>query len=40
MILQMTQVVQGGLRQERKLEMITNHLANASTTGFKADVLS
>ncbi|MBW1960466.1 MAG: flagellar hook-basal body protein [Deltaproteobacteria bacterium] len=40
MILQMTQVVQGGLRQERKLEMITNHLANVSTTGFKADVLS
>jgi flagellar basal-body rod protein FlgG len=36
----MTQVVQGGLRQERKLEAITNHLANVSTTGFKGDVLS
>jgi flagellar basal-body rod protein FlgG len=40
MILQMTQVVQGGLRQERKLEAITNHLANVNTTGFKGDVLS
>ena len=40
MILQMAHVVQGGLRQERKLETISNHLANASTTGFKGDVLS
>jgi flagellar basal-body rod protein FlgG len=40
MILQMTEVVQGGLRQERKLEAIANHLANATTTGFKCDVLS
>jgi flagellar basal-body rod protein FlgG len=36
----MAHVVQGGLRQERKLETIANHLANAHTTGFKGDVLS
>jgi len=40
MILSMTEIVQGGLRQELKLETIANHLANASTTAFKGDVLS
>ena len=40
MILQMTRAVQGGLRQERKLEVIANHLANADTNGFKGDILA
>ena len=40
MIFDVTEVVQAGLRQELKMEMIINHLANVSTTGFKADVLS
>jgi len=40
MILQMTRAVQGGLRQEKQFELISNHLANAGTTGFKADILS
>ena len=39
MIFDVTEVVQAGLRQELKMEMIINHLANVSTTGFKADVL-
>ena len=40
MILEMTRPTQGGLRQERKLEAVANHLANASTVGFKKDVVS
>ncbi len=40
MILEMTRPVQGGLRQEKKYEIIANHLANANTTGFKADIMS
>ena len=40
MILEMTRPVQGGLRQERKLEAVSNHLANVDTTGFKKDVIS
>lgn len=40
MILQMTVPVQGGLRQEKQLEIIANHIANASTTGFKPDILT
>jgi flagellar basal-body rod protein FlgG len=40
MILQQTRPVQGGLRQERKFETVSNHLANLSTPGFKGDVLS
>ena len=40
MILQMTRPVQGGLRQEAKLAILSNHIANANTAGFKADVLS
>jgi flagellar basal-body rod protein FlgG len=40
MILQMTRVVQAGLKQEKKLDIISNHLANVETTGFKGDILS
>ncbi|MCP4718329.1 MAG: flagellar hook-basal body protein, partial [Desulfobacteraceae bacterium] len=40
MILEMTRPVQGGLRQERKLEGVSNNLANVDTTGFKKDVIS
>jgi flagellar basal-body rod protein FlgF len=40
MIFDVTEVVQAGIRQERKMETIINHLANVSTTGFKADILS
>lgn len=36
----MTRPVQGGLRQERKLEVTSNHLANVDTAGFKKDVVS
>ncbi len=40
MILEMTRVVQAGIRQEKKLELIANHLANVNTTGFKSDIIS
>lgn len=40
MILQLTRPVQAGLREERKFELISNHIANVDTTGFKKDVLS
>lgn len=40
MILEMTRPVQGGLRQERKLEAVSNNLANSDTTGFKKDTIS
>jgi flagellar basal-body rod protein FlgG len=40
MLLEMTRPVQGGLRQQRKLDVVSNHLANADTTGFKRDILS
>ena len=40
MILQMTRPVQGGLKQERKADIISNHIANSSTNGFKKDILS
>jgi len=40
MILEMTRPVQGGLRQERKLDAVANHIANVDTTGFKKDVVS
>lgn len=40
MILEMTRPVQGGLRQERKLEAVANNLANSDTTGFKKDSVS
>jgi flagellar basal-body rod protein FlgG len=40
MILEMTRPVQGGLRQERKLDAVSNNLANVDTTGYKKDVVS
>lgn len=40
MILEMTRPVQGGLRQERKLEAVANNLANVDTNGFKKDSVS
>lgn len=40
MITQMTGPVQAALIQEKKFEIVTNNLANADTTGFKADILS
>ena len=40
MLLELTRPVQGGLRQERKLEAVSNHLANADTAGFKRDIIS
>lgn len=40
MLLEMTRPVQGGLRQQRKLDVVSNHLANADSTGFKRDILS
>ncbi|MCD4721895.1 MAG: flagellar hook-basal body protein [Desulfobacula sp.] len=40
MILEMTRPVQGGLRQERKLEAVSNNLANTDTIGFKKDRIS
>lgn len=40
MLLEMTRPVQGGLRQERKLEAVSNNLANADTNGYKKDSLS
>ncbi|MEA2060986.1 MAG: flagellar hook-basal body protein [Thermodesulfobacteriota bacterium] len=40
MILEMTRPVQGGLRQEKKLDVTANHLANVDTAGFKKDVVS
>ena len=40
MILEVTRPVQGGLRQERKLESVSNNLANAETIGSKKDTIS
>lgn len=40
MLLEVTRPVQGGLRQEKKLEVVSNHMANADTPGFKRDVVS
>lgn len=40
MLLEMTRPVQGGLRQERKLEAVSNNLANADTGGYKKDSIS
>jgi flagellar basal-body rod protein FlgF len=40
MILEMTRPVQGGLRQERKLEAVANNIANSDTNGFKKDRVS
>lgn len=40
MLLELTKSVQSGIRQERQYEIISNHLANANTTGFKGDILT
>ncbi|MCF6248233.1 MAG: flagellar hook-basal body complex protein [Desulfobacula sp.] len=40
MLLEMTRPVQGGLRQERKLDAVSNNLANVDTNGFKKDRIS
>ncbi len=40
MILEATRPVQGGLRQERKLEAVSNNLSNAETVGYKKDTIS
>lgn len=40
MLLEITRPVQGGLRQERKLEAVSNNLSNADTVGFKKDGVS
>lgn len=40
MIHEMSYAVQGAIRQEKRLEVIANHMANSATTGFKAQVLS
>ena len=40
MLLEMTRPVQGGLRLERKLETVSNNLANADTNAFKKDRIS
>ncbi|MFO7752566.1 MAG: flagellar hook-basal body protein [Desulfobacteraceae bacterium] len=40
MLLEVTRPVQGGLRQEKKLDVVSNHIANANTAGFKRDVVS
>jgi len=36
----MSYAVQGAIRQEKRFEILTNHMANSATTGFKAQVLS
>ena len=40
MIHEMSYAVQGALRQEKRFEVLTNHMANAGTTGFKTQTLS
>lgn len=40
MIHEMSYAVQGALRQERRFEVLANHMANVGTTGFKAQTLS
>jgi len=37
---EMSYAVQGAIRQEKRLEILANHMANAATTGFKSQVLS
>jgi len=36
----MSYAVQGALRQEKRFEILANHMANSATTGFKSQVLS
>lgn len=40
MIHEMSYAVQGAIRQERRFEILANHMANAGTTGFKTQTLS
>lgn len=40
MTVEMTKAVQGALRIDKKFDIIANHLANAGTTGYKAETLS
>lgn len=40
MLLEMTRATQTGIRNERQYELITNHLANAATPGYKREILS
>lgn len=40
MLLEMTRAAQAGLRQERQYELVSNHLANSGTAGFKKDILT
>ncbi len=40
MIHDMRYVVQGTMRQERRFDVLANHLANVGTAGFKGNVLS
>jgi flagellar basal-body rod protein FlgG len=36
----MSYAVQGAIRQEKRLEILANHMANSATTGFKTQVMS
>jgi len=36
----MSYAVQGAIRQEKRFEVLANHMANSATTGFKTQVLS
>ena len=40
MIHEMSYAVQGAIRQEKRFEVLANHMSNSATTGFKAQVLS
>lgn len=40
MIHEMSYAVQGAIRQEKRFEILSNHMANSATTGFKTQVLS
>ena len=40
MIHEMSYAVQGALRQEKRFEVLSNHLANVQTAGFKTQTLS
>jgi flagellar basal-body rod protein FlgG len=37
---EMSYAVQGAIRQEKRFEVLANHMANAATTGFKTQTLS
>lgn len=40
MIVEMSKAVHGALRLDKKFDVISNHLANVATTGYKAETLS